>query len=118
VQNLQAAHDGQGRVTITWTWTGDVVSFDVLRNGELVATTTEMTHTDLPLMSGLNTYTVQPFTEERTFLKGTSVVALQVVDVVIEQPEPAKGLGYGLGGSMVFLLVLLQFMMRRGGERP
>ncbi|RJU84159.1 MAG: hypothetical protein DWC05_07225, partial [Candidatus Poseidoniales archaeon] len=118
VQNLQAAHDGQGRVTITWTWTGDVVSFDVLRNGELVATTTELTHTDLPLMSGLNTYTVQPFTEERTFLKGTSVVALQVVDVVIEQPEPAKGLGYGLGGSMVFLLVLLQFMMRRGGERP
>ena len=89
----------------------------MLRNGELVAMTTEMTHVDLPLMSGLNTYTVQPFTEERTFLKGTSGVALQVDDVVIEQPEPAEGLGYGLGGSMVFLLILLQFMMRRGGER-
>ena len=117
VQNLQATHDGRGQVTIMWTWTGDDASFNVLRNGEWVATTTEMTHVDLPLMSGLNTYTVQPFTEERTFLKGTSEAALQVVDVVIEQPEPAEGLGYGLGGSMVFLLVLLQFMMRRGGER-
>ena len=117
VQNLQATHDGRGQVTIMWTWTGDDASFNVLRNGELVAMTTEMTHVDLPLMSGLNTYTVQPFTEERTFLKGTSGVALQVDDVVIEQPEPAEGLGYGLGGSMVFLLILLQFMMRRGGER-
>ena len=117
VQNLQATHDGRGQVTIMWTWTGDDASFNVLRNGELVAMTTEMTHVDLPLMSGLNTYTVQPFTEERTFLKGTSEASLQVVDVVIEQPEPAEGLGYGLGGSMVFLLILLQFMMRRGGER-
>ena len=118
VQNLQAVHDGRGQVTMTWTWTGDVASFNVLRNGERVATTNEMTHVDLPLMSGLNTYTVQPFNDERTFLKGTSEVALQVDDVVIEQPEPATGLGYGLGGSMVFLLILLQFMMRRGGERP
>ena len=118
VQNLQAVHDGRGQVTMTWTWTGDVASFNVLRNGERVATTNEMTHVDLPLMSGLNTYTVQPFTDERTFLKGTSEVALKVDDVVIEQPEPATGLGYGLGGSMVFLLILLQFMMRRGGERP
>ena len=117
VQNLQAAHDGRGQVTITWTWTGNDALFNVLRNGELVVTTTAMTHVDLPLMSGLNTYTVQPFNEERTFLKGTSEVALQVDDVVIEQPEPATGLGYGLGGSMVFLLILLQFMMRRGGER-
>ena len=118
VQNLQAVHDGRGQVTMTWTWTGDVASFNVLRNGERVATTNEMTHVDLPLMSGLNSYTVQPFNDERTFLKGTSEVALQVDDVVIEQPEPATGLGYGLGGSMVFLLILLQFMMRRGGERP
>ncbi len=117
VQNLQAVHDGRGQVTITWTWTGNDALFNVLRNGELVVTTTAMTHVDLPLMSGLNTYTVQPFNEERTFLKGTSEVALQVDDVVIEQPEPATGLGYGLGGSMVFLLILLQFMMRRGGER-
>jgi hypothetical protein len=117
VQSLQADHDGRGQVEITWTWTGDAASFNVLRNGELVATTNETSYVDLPLMSGLNAYTVQPFTEERTFLNGASETALQVVDVVIEQPEPAKGLGYGLGGSMVVLLILLQFMMRRGGER-
>ena len=28
VQNLQAVHDGRGQVT-TWTWTGDVASFNV-----------------------------------------------------------------------------------------
>ena len=115
VQSLQADHDGRGQVEITWTWTGDAASFNVLRNGELVATTNETSYVDLPLMSGLNAYTVQPFTQERTFLNGASETALQVVDVVIEQPEPAKGLGYGLGGSMVVLLILLQFMMRRGG---
>ena len=117
VQSLQADHDGRGQVDITWAWTGDAASFNVLRNDELVATTNETSYVDLPLMSGLNTYTVQPFTQERTFLNGASETALQVVDVVIEQPEPAKGLGYGLGGSMVVLLILLQFMMRRGGER-
>ena len=52
---------------MTWTWTGDVASFNVLRNGERVATTNEMTHVDLPLMSGLNTYTCNPSpTSERS----------------------------------------------------
>lgn len=118
VQTLQAAHDSQGRVSISWAWTGEAVSYNVLRNGELVATVETMTYVDHPPMSGMNTYTIQPFNDERTFLRGASDISLQVVDVVIEQPEPARGVGYALGGSMVVLLVLLQFMMRRGGERP
>ncbi len=117
VQNLQAIHDGSGKVSISWAWPGDVASYNVLRNGELVATTQTTTYVDLPLMSGLNTYTVQPFNEERTFLRGASETSLQVVDIVIEQPEPAQGLGYVLGGSMVIVLILLQFVMRRGGEQ-
>ena len=40
-------------------------------------------------MSGLNTHTVQPFNDERTFLKGTSDVACK--GRRDEQPEPATG---------------------------
>ncbi len=117
VQNLQATHDSQGRVSITWAWTGEAVSYNVLRNGELVANTEANSYVDRPPMSGYNTYTIQPLNDERTFVKGTSEATLQVVNVDIEQPEPAQGLGLALGISMVSLLVLLQFMMRRRGER-
>ena len=116
--NLQGTHDGDGRVSLQWTWTGDTVSFNVLRNGVLVGTTNETTFVDRPLMSGLNEYTVQPFDDERTFLRGTGDVRVEVTGVEIEQPEPSSGLGYGLGAGLVLVLLLLQFMvLRKGGGR-
>ena len=116
--NLQGTHDGDGRVSLQWTWTGDTVSFNVLRNGVLVGTTNETTFVDRPLMSGLNEYTVQPFEAERTFLRGTGEVRVEVTGVEIEQPEPSRGLGYGLGAGLVLVLLLLQFMvLRKGGGR-
>ena len=116
--NLQGTHDGDGRVSLQWTWTGDTVSFNVLRNGVLVGTTNETAFVDRPLMSGLNEYTVQPFDDERTFLRGTGDVRVDVTGVEIEQPEPSRGLGYGLGAGLVLVLLLLQFMvLRKGGGR-
>ncbi|MGB2276429.1 MAG: hypothetical protein ACPH5S_05605, partial [Candidatus Poseidoniaceae archaeon] len=71
--------------------------------------------TDRPPMSGANTYTVQPVNDERTFQRGSDDVSVLVNDVEIVVPEPAAGLGYGLGGLMILVLVLLQVLALRGG---
>ena len=118
VQNLEAVHDGAGSVQLTWTWTGESVTHHVYRNGDLVGTTESTALTDRPPMSGVNTYTVQPVSEDRTFQRGADDVGLQVNDVEIVTPAPAAGLGYGLGGAMIFVLLLLQILtLRSGGGR-
>ncbi len=118
MQNVAGIHDGKGQVSISWSWTSTPVSYNILRNGVLVGTTNDTSYTDRPLMSGINTYTLQPFDDERTFLKATGGVSVEVSGVEIEQPEPAQGLGYGLGGSLVLVLLLLQFLLvRKGGGR-
>ena len=118
VQNLEAVHDGAGSVQLSWTWTGESVTHHVYRNGDLVGTTESTTFTDRPPMSGVNTYTVQPVSEDRTFQRGADDVGLQVNDVEIVTPAPAAGLGYGLGGAMILVLLLLQILtLRSGGGR-
>ena len=118
MQNVAGIHDGKGQVSISWSWTSTPVSYNILRNGVLIGTTNDTSYTDRPLMSGINTYTLQPFDDERTFLKATGGVSVEVSGVEIEQPEPAQGLGYGLGGSLVLVLLLLQFLLgRKGGGR-
>jgi hypothetical protein len=118
VQNLEAVHDGAGSVQLTWTWSGEFVTHHVYRNGDMIGVTDSTTFTDRPPMSGVNTYTVQPVSEERTFQRGADDVGLQVNDVEIVTPAPAAGLGYGLGGAMILVLLLLQILtLRSGGGR-
>ena len=84
----------------------------------MIGTTESTTFTDRPPMSGVNTYTVQPVSEDRTFQRGSDDVGLQVNDVEIVTPAPAAGLGYGLGGAMILVLLLLQILtLRSGGGR-
>ena len=118
MRSVSGAHDGEGRVALSWSWTGAPVSYNILRNGVLVGTTNDTSYTDQPLMSGVNTYTLQPFDDERIFLKATGEVSVDVSGVEVEQPEPAQGLGYGLGATLVVVLLLLQFLLvRKGGGR-
>ncbi|MDP6233492.1 MAG: PKD domain-containing protein [Candidatus Poseidoniaceae archaeon] len=118
VENLVASHDGSGKVLLTWSWPGEEVMHHVYRNGDMIGTTSDMDFTDRPPMSGANTYTVQPVTDERIFQQGADDVSVLVNDVVIETPAPAAGLGYGLGGAMVLALLVLQFVaLRAGGGR-
>ena len=118
MRSVSGAHDGEGKVAISWSWTGAPVSYNILRNGVLVGTTNDTSYTDRPLMSGVNTYTLQPFDDERIFLKATGEVSVDVSGVEVEQPEPAQGLGYGLGATMLVVLLLLQFLLvrKRGGR--
>lgn len=118
VQNLVAVHDGEGKVRLTWSWSGEEVAHHVYRNGDMIGTTNETDFTDRPPMSGANTYAVQPVNDERTFQRGADDVSVLVDDVEIETPAPAAGLGYGLGGAMLLALLVLQFItMRAGGGR-
>ena len=102
-----------GDLTITSDDTGMLSAL-----GLTTGTTESTTFTDRPPMSGVNTYTVQPVSEDRTFQRGADDVGLQVNDVEIVTPAPAAGLGYGLGGAMILVLLLLQILtLRSGGGR-
>lgn len=117
VQGLSAEYDGTENVALSWTWTGEEVSFNVLRNGVVVGTTQSTTYTDQPTMSGMNTYSIQPVNDERTFLQATSTTEIQADVGAIETPEPSAILGYGLGGLLVLSLFAMQWLGRKtGGE--
>ena len=118
VQYLEAVHDGTGRVQLTWAWNGETVAHHIYRNGDIIGVTEATDFSDRPPMSGVNTYTVQPVSEDRTYQRGTDDVGVLVNDVDVVTPAPALGLGYGLGGLMILVLLLLQILaLRQGGGR-
>jgi len=117
VLDLQTIQDGSGDVRLLWSWNGDDVAFNVLRNGELVATTTDTTYTDSPPMSGANTYTIQPFNDDRTFNGGAHEVGVDVLLGVQEDPAPSSNLGLVLGAVLLLAMIAMQVLAARGGGR-
>lgn len=117
VQNLRISNDKDGGVDLAWAWTGEEVAFNILRNGEMVATTDRLVYRDLPPMSGLNTYTVQPVNDERVFIHGADATSTVLEPITVEEPGPATGLGFGLGIVMLLGLVLATLLggRNRGG---
>ena len=68
-------------------------------------------------MSGVNTYTVQPINDERTFLNGADGISTTLQPIILEEPGPATGLGLGLGTLMLLgMLIPLFFASRKGGD--
>ena len=117
VQNLRVFNDGNGKVDLTWEWNGEAVEFNIHRNGQFIATTNSQSYQDLPPMSGVNTYTVQPVNDERTFLNGADGIATTLQPIILEEPGPATGLGLGLGILMLLgMLIPLFFAGRKGGD--
>lgn len=117
VQNLKVFNDGNGKVDLTWEWAGEAVEFNLLRNGELIITTDALSYQDQPPMSGVNTYTVQPVNDERTFLNGADGVATTLQPIILEEPGPATGLGLGLGTLMLLGMLIPLFLgNRKGGD--
>jgi len=117
VQNLMVFNDGNGKVDLTWAWNGNAVEFNIHRNGQLIATTDGQSYQDQPPMSGVNTYTVQPINDERTFLNGADGISTTLQPIIQEEPGPATGLGLGLGTLMLLgMLIPLFFASRKGGD--
>ena len=117
VLDMRTIQDGSGDVRLLWSWNGDDVAFNVLRNGEVVATTTEMAYTDSPPMSGANTYTIQPFNDERTFNGGAHEVEVNVLLSVQDDPAPSANLGLVLGAVLLLAMIAMQVLAARGGGR-
>jgi hypothetical protein len=115
VQNLRVGDDGNGQVDLTWAWSGDDVEFNILRNGEVVGTTPDLAYRDQPPMSGTNAYTVQPVNDERIFLNGAGEISTTLEPVVMEEPGPAAGFGYGLGTLMLLALLVPPILNSRKG---
>ena len=116
IRDLEVFTDDRGDVRLTWRWTGDAVAYNILRDGVIIATTDVGSYEDQPPMSGTAHYTVQPFNDERTFIGGSDTISATLTDVVVEEPGPATGLGYALGGLIVLALLVLPVLSRRGGE--
>ena len=67
-------------------------------------------------MSGVNTYTVQPINDERTFLNGADGISTTLQPIILEE-QASTGLGLGLGTPMLLgMLIPLFFASRKGGD--
>ena len=118
VRSLQSFNDDRGNVRLSWTWTGEQVAFNILRNGEVIGTTNGTSFDDQPPISGIVTYTVQPVDEERTYLGASDSVSPVLSPAPPEEPGPSTGLGIGLGVVLVLALLVLPVLGQRGGGRP
>ena len=118
VRSLQSFSDDRGNVRLSWAWTGEQVSFNILRNGEVIGTTNATSFEDRPPISGIVTYTVQPVDEERTYLGASDSISPVLSPAPPEEPGPSTGLGIGLGVVLVLALLVLPVLGQRGGGRP
>ena len=117
ISQLEAIPRSNGEVDLAWSWNGDATSFNVLRNGVIVAQTDSTRFTDLPLMSGPTVYSVQPFNEERVFIAGSDSIDAEVVLTGVEEPSPSDVGGFVLGGVLLLALALMPMVtLRKGGE--
>ena len=73
----------------------------------MIGATESTTFTDRPPMSGVNTYTVQPVSEDgpSSVERTTSAAGQRRRD---RHAGASSGPGYGLGGAMILVLLLLQ----------
>ncbi|MEL0312720.1 MAG: choice-of-anchor V domain-containing protein [Candidatus Poseidoniales archaeon] len=118
VRSLQSFSDDRGNVRLSWAWTGEQVSFNILRNGEVIGTTNATSFEDQPPISGTVTYIVQPVDEERTYLGASDSISPVLSPAPPEEPGPSAGLGIGLGVILVLALLVLPVLGQRGGGRP
>ena len=99
---LVASNEPTG-VELTWQWTGDLAEFMILRNGEEVGVTSELTFTDKPVMAGPTSYTVNPVIDNQTLIAGsTSIVDFDVAISVDSTSSVSDTGGFVLG---VMLLI-------------
>ena len=102
VTNFNAEAKGKS-VVLEWTWTGPNATFNILRNGISVGTTTSPSFTDMPLFAGEVSYTIQPQISDVSLIAGTSDAESIVLEpATIEVPGPSS-IG-GLISGVFFLL--------------
>jgi len=103
VTELEASVDGQ-TVNLEWTYDGPNATFNIERNGAIVATVATLEYSDEPLISGQTSYTVRPVIDGLSLQSGSS--ASTVVEVM-PAVETANSQVSFSGSVIGFLLVFL-----------
>ncbi len=91
-------------VVLEWSWEGPNATFNILRNGVLVGSTTSESYTDTPLFAGETSYTIQPQIGDMPLVAGTSdAQSILLEPAAVEAPGPSS-FG-GLISGIIFLLI-------------
>ena len=107
-------------VKLTWQWSGDSAEFTILRNGEEVGVTSELTFTDKPVMAGPTSYTVSPVIDNQTLIAGsTSIVDFDVAISVDSTSSVSDTGGFVLGVMLLIIsigVISLGLLQRRESD--
>jgi hypothetical protein len=91
-------------VVLEWDWNGPNATFNVLRNGILVGTTSSKSYTDTPLFAGDTSYAIQPQIGDMTLIAGTSdAQSILIEPAAADVPGPSST--GGLISGIIFLLI-------------
>jgi len=91
-------------VVLEWDWNGPNATFNILRNGILVGTTSSESYTDIPLFAGDTSYAIQPQIGDMTLIAGTSgAQSILIETAATEAPGPSST--GGLISGIIFLLI-------------
>jgi hypothetical protein len=102
VSDVIATFDAQDSTArIDWSWSGEDVTFNVLRSGQIIGHTTTTSFTDAPPFEGQLAYTIQPFTDNRTYQAGAAQVQVEA------WVEPVTADTGSTGGLVMFVLLML-----------
>ena len=101
VSDLETTVNG-AKVNLEWNWNGDTVQYNVWRNGERIGIVNETQFTDSPPLTGTNTYHIEPFNDERTFIAGASTSSAEIEIPFIEAPQASQTAGTALGILVLF----------------
>ena len=103
ITGLSSTFDSaSAKVVLEWSWSGPNVGFQILRNGMNIGETTNTSFSDFPPTEGLHVYTVQPFSEDRTYHAGTAEGSVQTTADAAEAESSSEG-----GGLAIALLLLV-----------
>jgi len=91
------------KVVLEWKWGGPNATFNILRNGVMVGTSTDESFTDVPLFAGENTYIIQPQIGDIPIVAGSSSPQTVLLEpAAVKTPGPSS-----LGGTVSGILFLL-----------
>lgn len=116
VNALELTARNDGGIDLSWSWNGDDVSYNILRNGELIASVNETSYRDSPPMSGVNHYMIQPYDDERTYLAAVNEANVDVLMPEVETPEASAAAGYGIGAALLLVSIFMFNRTMRGGR--
>ena len=103
ISDFDAESKGKS-VVLEWAWEGPNATFNILRNGVSIGTTTSQSFTDMPLFAGETSYSIQPQIGDEPLVAGVSSSQIVLLEpAAVDAPGPSSA--GGLVSGIVFLLI-------------